>query len=66
MIVNGSHTLTITTKLSILDACSGSCHVSERLLSIKLANCILLYCNLVFRVLKTSYPSQELHVQRYQ
>ena len=37
MIVNGSHTLTITTKLSILDACSGPCHVSKRLLSIKLS-----------------------------
>ena len=66
MIVNGSHTLTITTKLSILDACSGPCHVSKRLLSIKLSELYFARLQLVFRVLKTSYPSQELYVQRYQ
>ena len=52
MIVNGSHTLTITTKLSILDACSGSCHVSKRLLSIKLSE-------LYFALLQSGFQSAQ-------
>ena len=35
IVVNDFKTLTIVTKLPILDACSGPCHVSKMLLNIK-------------------------------